>query len=235
MHLTALQNGKLFFETYTKHLKKGTVIDIGAQDFNGSLKLVCPEHLTYIGVDLEPGKGVDIVLENPYKLPFDNDSVDIICSSSCFEHTEFFWESFLEVLRVLKPEGLFYLNAPSNGPFHQYPMDFWRFYPQSGISLVNWAKKNSYQPMLLESYISHQYFDCWNDFTAVFLKDDSKKNNYTKRILHSIKNFYNGIIDNNFNDIINHKFMSQDQSTVSWFFKKVKWKLLTLIGLKPTV
>jgi SAM-dependent methyltransferase len=71
-----------------------------------------------------------------YKLPFADGSVDVVLSSSCFEHSEFFWLLFLEILRVLRPEGLFYLNAPSNGPFHRYPVDCWRFYPDSGNALV---------------------------------------------------------------------------------------------------
>ena len=60
-----------------------------------------------------------IVLEDPYKLPFDSDSVDIVICSSCFEHSEMFWLLFLEVMRILKPTGLFYMNAPSNGAFHK--------------------------------------------------------------------------------------------------------------------
>ena len=46
------------------------------------------------------------------KITFNN-SIDIVVSISTFEHTEFFWETFLEILRVLKPNGLFFLNAPS--------------------------------------------------------------------------------------------------------------------------
>ena len=30
---------------------------------------------------------------------------------------------------MLRPAGLFYLNAPSNGDFHRYPVDCWRIMP----------------------------------------------------------------------------------------------------------
>jgi len=40
-----------------------------------------------------------------------------------FEHDVMFWESFLELVRVLRPGGLLYLNAPSNTAFHRYPLD----------------------------------------------------------------------------------------------------------------
>jgi hypothetical protein len=38
--------------------------------------------------------------------PLKNDFADVIVSSSCFEHSEFFWLLFNESLRILKPNGL---------------------------------------------------------------------------------------------------------------------------------
>mgnify|MGYP002526212509 CR=1 FL=1 len=70
----------------------------------------------YIGVDMKEGKNVNIVLKDAYKFEsIQNSSIDIAISTSTFEHTEFFWLSYLEILRVLKPNGIFYLNVPSNG------------------------------------------------------------------------------------------------------------------------
>src|SRR5690242_17879182 len=125
MHPSALKFGKRFFDAYA--VSRGTVVDIGAQDLNGSLKDVCPKRLKYVGVDFAAGKGVDVILKDPYKLPFEDRSADFVVSSSCFEHSEMFWLLFLEILRILKPEGVFYLNVPSNGIFHRYPVDCWRF------------------------------------------------------------------------------------------------------------
>jgi SAM-dependent methyltransferase len=136
MHPTALHNARLFFDTYALGCQGGTVLDIGAQDLNGSLRSVCLPELRYVGVDFVAGNGVDIVLDDPYRLPFESESVDIVVSSSCFEHSELFWVLFLEIMRVLKAPGLFYLNVPSNGPFHRHPVDCWRFYPDSGDALV---------------------------------------------------------------------------------------------------
>ena len=142
MHPSALRNGKLFFETYAAMLADASVVDIGAQDVNGSLKDVMPSHLRYTGVDFVEGKGVDVVLDDPYTLPFADESVDIVVSNSCLEHSEMFWPSFLEMLRVLRPTGLLYLNVPSNADFHRYPVDCWRFYLDSGVALVSWARRN---------------------------------------------------------------------------------------------
>ena len=192
MHPSAMRNGELFFATYASKLSSGLVIDIGAQDVNGSLRSVCPPHLKYIGVDFVQAPGVDVVLDDPYRLPFEDGSVDIVVSSSCFEHSELFWVLFLEIMRVLKSPGLFYLNAPSNGTFHRYPVDCWRFYPDSGKALVTWAKRNDVDACVLESYVSRQDAAVWSDFVAVFLKGSEHAGQFPERITSVFKDFYNG-------------------------------------------
>ena len=185
----------------------------------------------YIGIDTKKGSNVDIVLKDPYKLSSINDaSIDILISNSTFEHTEFFWLSFLEILRVLKPNGLFYLNAPFNGEYHRYPLDCWRFYPDSGIALVNWGKKNNYNPLLLESFVNKQYLSGWNDFVAVILKDTQYKNKFSSRIIDKYNKFFNGIT-NNSNDMKweeakNFQRPSEDQS---YFSYKIYYQIRNLI------
>jgi len=176
------------------HVSDGvTVIDIGAQDVNGSLREVMPAHFKYVGVDMTAGKGVDIVLDDPYSLPLESESADVVVCSSCFEHSEMFWLLFLEIMRVLKPTGLFYLNVPSNGAFHRYPVDCWRFYPDSGNALVSWARRNGMNPTLIESYTSGRDKDRFNDFVAVFLKDEKHSDLYRDRITTTFSDFDNGI------------------------------------------
>jgi SAM-dependent methyltransferase len=197
MHPSAMENGRSFLNTYfpaSSANKTVTVVDIGAQNVNGSLKQLMRPPLEYVGVDCVPGNGVDVVLADPYTLPFSDSSVDVVMSSSCFEHCEMFWVLFLEILRVLKPSGLFYLNAPSNGLFHRYPIDCWRFYPDCGGALVTWSERCGYRPVLMESYISNQAGDIWNDFVAVFLKEVARAGDHLNRILDTKNDVCNGII-----------------------------------------
>lgn len=194
MHKTAHENCKLFFKCYGPYIKENPiVVDIGSQDINGSLRETVPQGFQYIGMDFSPGKSVDVVLDSPYELPLEKDSVDVVISSSCFEHSQLFWLVFIEIMRVLKPTGLFYLNAPSNGSFHRYPVDCWRFYPDSGGALVTWARRNNFETILLESYVSNQRGDIWNDFVAIFLKSQRHLNSYPIRILDDFNDFNNGI------------------------------------------
>lgn len=200
MHPTAMNSGRMFFEAYSGAFagqQGAKIVEIGSQNVNGSLREVAPAGIEYLGIDFVHGDGVDMVLESPYSLPLEDKSVDIVVSSSCFEHSEMFWVVFLEIMRILKPNGLFYLNVPSNGPFHRYPVDCWRFYPDSGNALVTWAKRNGINAMLLESYTSNQSGGMWNDFAAVFLKDQAFLHDHPSRILDNFQDFTNGLRDNN--------------------------------------
>ena len=132
------------------------------------------------------------MIEDPYHLPFADGEADICVSSSCFEHSEFFWLSYLEVMRILKPGGLFYLNVPANGHFHRHPVDCWRFYPDSGTALKNWARRNGYETELLESFVGMQSRDIWNDYVAIFVKDKAYADRFPRRIQDDLKSFTNG-------------------------------------------
>ncbi len=211
MHDTAMEYGAAFFNTYLKNATGLKIVDIGSQDVNGSLRSVAPPNNTYIGVDFVEAKGVDVVITDPYSLPFEDESLDVVVSSSCFEHSEFFWLLFNETLRILKPTGLLYINAPSNGAFHRYPVDCWRFYPDSGVALQNWGRRSGYSCSLLESFTGVRKKDIWNDFVAVFIKNESNSEKYTNRIQNSPIKFTNGRLFNE-ESIANQVENIQDES-----------------------
>jgi SAM-dependent methyltransferase len=204
MDYYAMKNGKEFFDCYSRFYQteaKTLVVDIGSQDVNGSLKEVCPKNFQYLGLDFIEAKNVDIVLTDPYKFPLENDSVDIVVTSSCFEHSEFFWLVYLEAMRILKPKGIMYINSPSRGIYHRYPVDCWRFYPDSGLALSNWGKVNGYNNVLLESYV--QKTGDFGDYVGVFLKDSKFSNLFTRKIIDDKKDFINGRSEKDLNLIVN--------------------------------
>jgi ubiquinone/menaquinone biosynthesis C-methylase UbiE len=194
MHKTAYTLGQLFLQSYIPKHGQYKLLDLGSGDFNGSLRQFCPPNVEYIGLDFAEGKNVDIVLKNAYEFPFKDNSADFVISSSCFEHSEFFWLSFKEIFRVLKPNGVFYINAPSNGAFHRHPMDCWRFYPDASMALLKWAAHCGHErPCLLESFMKDPDGDIWRDYVAVFLKDSLYTDLYPTRILDQVQGFTNGI------------------------------------------
>ena len=186
MHYTAKEYGKAFFQKYANK-EKLKIVEIGSQDISGSLREFAPLNSEYIGLDFVEGKSVDIVLKDAYHYPFPDNYADIIVTSSCFEHTEFFWLSFMESLRILKPDGVMYVNAPSNGYYHTYPTDNWRFYPDSSKALSAYANKQGINTAVLESFIGKQSNnEIWKDSVAIFIKDQQYTNLYPNRIYNTI-------------------------------------------------
>ena len=226
MHPSALLNANSFFKAYGGDFPGGVIVEIGSQNVNGSIRDVAPSHLKYIGVDFVNGNGVDVVLDDPYKLPFNDSSVDIVVSSSCFEHSEMFWLVFLEILRILKPNGLFYLNVPTNSDFHRYPVDCWRFYPDSAQALVVWARRSGYQPAALESFVSKKYFGGWNDYVAVFVRDESCAQQHSRRAMDLSSASYTNGQRFGSAEISHPSFRTEDQSGLFNGLRRWYWALV---------
>lgn len=197
MHNSAYKTGKLFFDTYC-NFGWFKVVEIGSQNVNGTLRdHKTPNVSEYIGVDFANGSGVDIVLQDLYKYPFEDNSVDAIVSSSCYEHSELFWLTFLEGMRVLRPTGVMYINAPSSWmTYHRFPVDCWRFYPDSAKALETWARYNKYNSMVMESFITPPLSDedvC--DWVGVFIKDAKYSFLYNNRMIDELapyQGYFNG-------------------------------------------
>lgn len=169
MHKSAFLLGKRFFDLH-RPAHPPRILDIGARDINGTLRACAPQPCEYVGIDLQPGPGVDLVLQDAYSYPFPSASFDLIVSTSTFEHDQFFWLSFLECCRVLKDTGAMYINVPSNGSYHGYPYDHWRFYPDAGLALQNWGRRMLHPVTLVESFIGPQFESEWNDAVMIFVK-----------------------------------------------------------------
>jgi len=121
--------------------KNITVLDIGSQDVNGTYKpLFDYKGWNYLGVDMENGKNVNIVLKDIYNWrEIKSSSVDVVISGQAFEHIEYFWVTMLEITRVLKTGGLCCIIAPSGGFEHKYPLDCWRFFPDGFKAMGEYA------------------------------------------------------------------------------------------------
>jgi len=170
MHYTSLLSGKAFSESY--RIKNGVVVDIGGRNVNGSLRDFFEKgEMKYICVDMEADPSVDIIVPPGEKLPFDDESVDLIVSTSCFEHDPCFWITFKEMTRIIKPSGYIYINAPTSGPYHTFPGDNWRFYSDAGQALAYWSGKQVSNEMVYPVKVVETFNilgECWNDFVCVW-------------------------------------------------------------------
>jgi SAM-dependent methyltransferase len=188
MHDTSLYSGKHFAEVYGR--PGLTVVDIGGQDVNGSLKDFF-KNMNYICVDIAPHPSVDVVVEPGKPLPFETGSVDLIVSTSCFEHDPCFWITFKEMCRITKLDGFIYISAPGNGAYHKHPGDNWRFYPDAGQALAYWSSYTYenvpvYSVKLKETFYIYPKDDKWKDFVCVFQRTDEKQTDIV--LSESLKN-----------------------------------------------
>jgi SAM-dependent methyltransferase len=151
MHKTQLEKIRHFRDVHLAGLDGPVrVLDVGSYDVSGvSFRYYFNEPpFKYVGLDIEPGPNVDVVVTDPYKwTEIETESFDAVVSGSAFEHNPYFWVTMAEVARVLKPGAPCCIVAPSRGLVHRYPLDCWRFYPDAGPALAAYAGLE-----ILESY-----------------------------------------------------------------------------------
>jgi len=171
MHTSSLEHMARLVTQYLDPAQKLAIVDIGSTDINGSYRQFFGQpKWSYTGVDLTPGNNVDVVLSSPYRLPFASGSADLIISGQAFEHIEFFWLTWLEMVRVLKTDGRIFLIAPSRGNEHRYPVDCWRYYPDGYRALAKYGGlellevQTDWKPHLAPDSV------LWGDTVGVFKK-----------------------------------------------------------------
>jgi SAM-dependent methyltransferase len=169
MHITAFNNLRTFHAKYVAgNSKSWNMLDVGSmavkeQDIKvGSVRELF-KNTIYVGLDIAEGKNVDVVYDGK-TIPFENESFSIVISTSCFEHDPAFWNTFKEIIRVVKKGGLIYLNAPSSGHVHRYPVDCWRFYPDAWQALAD----DNEGVTLLEQYMDDKCY--WKNNVGIFRK-----------------------------------------------------------------
>jgi len=207
MHDTALISGKIFADTYGSLNK--VVLDIGGKNVNGTLRNFFEEKgMKYICLDIEKDSSVDIVIDPGDKLPFENGSIDLIISTSCFEHDPCFWITFKEMTRVIKLGGFIYVNAPTNGPYHSHPGDNWRFYSDAGQALSYWssyqfANEPVFPVKVVETFHIMPKNDVWIDFICVWQRVEEKQIDIlvSNSISNNIGILQKTLNDNNFKTI----------------------------------
>ncbi|HTU37564.1 MAG TPA: class I SAM-dependent methyltransferase [Acidimicrobiales bacterium] len=140
MHASSLEKVRAFRNAYlSERAEPIQVLDIGSgsrADGYSYRNLFPAPSFDYVGLDVEPGHNVDVVPMDPFSWSeVDTESVDVAVSGQAFEHTPYFWITAAEMSRVLRQGGFAVVIAPSKGRVHRFPLDCWRFYPDSWAAL----------------------------------------------------------------------------------------------------
>jgi len=107
------------------------VVEAGSFDVNGSLRPLVEAHrpACYIGTDMRPGPGVDVVCpagDLPAK--FGDSCAGLVISTEMLEHAEHWQDAMAGMIGILAPGGVLLLTTRSEGfGYHDHPGDFWRF------------------------------------------------------------------------------------------------------------
>jgi SAM-dependent methyltransferase len=109
---------QLDFVAYVKSLhpnsfENSSVLEIGSLDINGSIRQFFT-NCNYIGVDLGVGPGVDLIAKGE-DLTFDDGRFDVCASCECFEHNEHWMETFINMHRMTKTNGLIFFSCATTG------------------------------------------------------------------------------------------------------------------------
>lgn len=115
----------------------GPFLEVGSKDYGTTqdLRSLFTEKDQYIGVDMENGPGVDVVVD----LTVDFEQIDeklghkrfgtIFCLS-VLEHCNQPFKMADHLTSLLKPDGQICLSVPFAWQIHGYPNDYWRFTPE---------------------------------------------------------------------------------------------------------
>ncbi len=107
------------------------VLEVGACDFNGSIKPYLMHHdpKSYLGIDMIEGPCVDKVMNaDDLEKEFGPERFDIVMSIEMMEHTRWWRRSLTNMKRVVRRGGLLLITSPARGYlYHGYPHDFWRY------------------------------------------------------------------------------------------------------------
>ena len=106
----------------------GSMLEIGARARSGnSYKDLFPTCQSYIGIDVLPGPGVDIVCDAHHMTSAIKQKYDYVFSISVFEHLLMPWKVALEMNAVMHDGSYAYIQSHQAWPLHEEPWDFWRF------------------------------------------------------------------------------------------------------------
>ncbi len=107
----------------------GPVVEIGSKDYGSTSSYRdFYRDREYVGVDMEEGKGVDVIVDLTLQtepLPKNHFALAICCS--VLEHVRKPWIFADNLSSIVAPGGKLYMSVPWVWRYHAYPDDYFRF------------------------------------------------------------------------------------------------------------
>lgn len=144
----------------------GPVLEIGSKDYGSTSSF--RDFYTqseYVGVDMEAGKGVDVIqdlTQSTGPLPQSHFALGICCS--VLEHVKKPWVFAENLNSLVRPGGLLFMSVPWVWRFHAYPDDYFRFSYRGIISLF---ENFDWQTIYYSTNVPGEFFAIGNQDTGV--------------------------------------------------------------------
>jgi SAM-dependent methyltransferase len=172
MHIQAKDFTIFVRNILSSYFMNKCVLDVGSGDINGNNQFLF-ENCLYAGNDVVNAPNVTIVSKTK-DLPFENDTLDTIISTECFEHDPEYKESLLKIYKMLKPDGLFCFTCAStdraeHGTRRTSPGD--SYGTMGGLVDMSDYYKNLTETDLNEVLPLHELFSVWDTYYNAETKD----------------------------------------------------------------
>ena len=122
------RNQILFLQKFAPTVA-GPILEIGSKDYGStsSFRHIYPD-CPYIGIDMEPGAGVDAVVDLEAGIgPLAENQFQLAVCCSVLEHVPRPWKMAENITRVVAKGGQLYMSVPWVWRYHPYPDDYFRF------------------------------------------------------------------------------------------------------------
>ena len=167
MHKAALDytyNEFMTWRTREFHdYKKFNILEIGSLNINGGIReLLEPHAEMYLGIDMQEGPGVDLVVDAVDYWKYD--SFDVVVCNEVFEHTPDYSQIIFNAMTSLREGGIFIATMAGEGraphsAIDENPIRPWEHYRNIGEWELN---------QIMEGYFEHSAVDklgndlrCW--------------------------------------------------------------------------
>jgi SAM-dependent methyltransferase len=127
------------FYQYVSGMQSGQLLDIGGRARSGVLRSDGFKNLETTVVDIVADEGVDIVVDaHNMTSRLEHNQFDACMCVSVFEHLIMPWKVVLEVNKVMKKGGIFFVATHQTVGLHDMPWDYYRFSDNAWDGLFNY-------------------------------------------------------------------------------------------------
>ena len=129
------------------------VLEVGSMDINSTQQGLVLRNLglntEWVGIDLEEGPSVDIVVKPDEPWPFESESFNWVLLPEMLEHDANPSGTLDKVYNVLKPNGWLILTTAAGGRQYHNPPHYWNFWPEGIVHLVTLSDLKVHHVQLL--------------------------------------------------------------------------------------